>query len=243
MAGYGEFAGVYDLLTENVPYDEIAEYYDRIITSLGGGRRLLDMGCGTGSLSVRLAEMGYEVTGSDASADMLSVAAQKFGKVRWICQSMTETELYTAAETAVSTLDSVNHLLNKEEIFTCFKRLSENLTDGGLFVFDVNTVYKHREILGDNTFIYDVDGVYCAWNNTFRPGDNGVDIELDLFYENEDGSFSRGYESFGEIALSLGELTELLEKAGFTVERVYDYLTFDPPRDDSEKLLVAARKK
>ncbi|MDE6031719.1 MAG: methyltransferase domain-containing protein, partial [Oscillospiraceae bacterium] len=85
MAGYGEFAGVYDLLTENVPYDEIAEYYNSIITSLGGGRRLLDMGCGTGSLSVRLAEMGYEVTGSDASADMLSIAAQKSDKVRWIC--------------------------------------------------------------------------------------------------------------------------------------------------------------
>ncbi|MDE7194131.1 MAG: class I SAM-dependent methyltransferase [Oscillospiraceae bacterium] len=242
MAGYGEFAGVYDLLTENVPYDEIAAYYNSIITELGGGKRLLDMGCGTGSLTIRLADMGYEVVGADASADMLSVAARKSDKVRWICQSMTETELYTAAETAVSTLDSVNHLSDKGEISVCFQRLAENLTAGGLFVFDVNTVCKHREILGNNTFVYDIDGVYCAWNNTFRPEDNGVDIELDLFYENEDGSYSRGYESFGEIALTVGELTELLEDAGFEVVKIYDYLTFDPPRDDSEKLLIAARK-
>lgn len=242
MAGYGEFAGVYDLLTENVPYDEIAEYYNNIINSLGGGRLLLDMGCGTGSLTVRLAELGYRVIGSDASADMLSIAAQKSDKVRWICQSMTETELYSAAETAVSTLDSINHLAGRDEILACFQRLAENLTMGGIFVFDVNTVYKHREILADNTFIYDVDGVYCAWSNTFRPEDNSVDIELDLFYENEDGSYSRGYESFAETALPLEELTELLGKAGFGVEKIYDYLTFDPPRDDSEKLLIAARK-
>lgn len=242
MAGYGEFARAYDLLTENVPYDEIARYYDKIITSLGGGRRLLDMGCGTGSLTVRLAELGYEVTGADASADMLSVAAEKSDKIRWICQSMTELELYRAAETAVSTLDSVNHLADAGEMLACFKRLAQNLTAGGLFVFDVNTVYKHREILADNTFIYDADGVYCAWSNTFRPEDSGVDIELDLFFENEDGSYSRGYESFGEAALPLGELTELLGRAGFGVERVYDYLTFDPPRGDSEKLLIAARK-
>ncbi len=242
MAGYEEFAEVYDLLTENVPYDEIAEYYNNIITSLGGGKKLLDMGCGTGSLTVRLADMGYEVIGSDASADMLSVAAGKSNKVRWICQSMTETELYNPTETAISTLDSVNHLADKGEIFKCFEQLAQNLTTNGIFVFDVNTVYKHRKILADNTFIYDVDGVYCVWNNTFCPGDNGVNIELDLFYENEDGSYSRGYESFREIALTHEELTDLLGKAGFCVEMVYDYLTFEPPQDKSEKLLIAARK-
>lgn len=243
MAGYGEFAGVYDLLTENVPYDRIAAYYNKIIQSLGGGQLLLDMGCGTGNLTVRLAEMGYDVIGSDASSEMLTAAAGKSDRVRWICQSMTETELYGAVDVAISTLDSINHLEREEDIFSCFSRLSDNLIQGGLFVFDVNTVYKHREILADNTFIYDVDGVYCAWNNTFHLEDNSVEIDLDLFYENDDGSYERGYEGFREIALSLEKMTELLDRAGFSAELVYDYMTFDPPRADSEKLLIAARKR
>lgn len=243
MGGYGEFAGVYDLLTKNVPYEQIAVYYNKIIQSLGGGRLLLDMGCGTGNLTVRLSEMGYDVIGSDASSEMLTVAAGKSDRVRWICQSMTETELYGAADVAISTLDSINHLESEGDIFSCFSRLSDNLIQGGLFVFDVNTVYKHREILADNTFVYDIDGVYCAWSNTFHPGDNSVEIDLDLFFENDDGSYERGYEGFREIALSLERMSELLDRAGFSTELVYEYMTFDMPREDSEKLLIAARKR
>lgn len=247
MAGYGEFALVYDLLTENVPYDEIAEYYDRIITALGGKKRgglLLDMGCGTGNLTVRLAALGYDVIGSDASAEMLSIAAAKSGgSIRYICQSMTETELFGTADIAVSTLDSINHLESAEEIGECFSRLSENMTAGGLFLFDVNTIYKHREILAENTFVYDVDGVYLVWQNTFCPEDNGVDIDLDIFRENEDGSYERGFEGFREIALEQAEIEELLAKAGFETVAVYEYLTYNEPREQSDKLLFAARKK
>ncbi len=246
MSGYGEFASVYDLLTENVPYDEIAQYYNNIIEELGvSGRLMLDLGCGTGNLTLRLAEMGYDVVASDASAEMLTIASGKpcSGSVQFICQSMTETELYGSVDIAVSTLDSINHLDSAEDILTCFIRTAENMNDGGLFLFDVNTIYKHRNILSDNTFIYDVDGVYCAWSNTYDPSDEGVDIELDLFYENEDGSYDRGYESFREIALPQGQFEQLLETAGFEVLRVYEYLTENPPAEDSEKLLFAARKK
>ncbi len=242
MAGYKEFASVYDLLTENVPYDEIAEYYDEILTLLGAGRLLLDLGCGTGNLTVRMARLGYDVIGSDASEEMLSIAAGKSSEVRWICQSMTETDLYGAVDAAISTLDSINHLDTADDIARCFERVAMNMASGGVFVFDVNTIFKHREVLADNTFIYDVDGVYCAWQNTFCPGDNGVDIDLDLFFENEDGTYSRGGESFREIALCREDIEELLEKAGFKVERVYEYLTLDPPTENSEKLLFAARK-
>lgn len=242
MVGYSDFASVYDILTENVPYDEIAGYYNNILTSLGAGRLLLDLGCGTGSLTVRMARLGYDVIGSDASEDMLSVAAGKPSDVRWICQSMTETDLYGAVDAAISTLDSINHLDSADDIARCFERLAMNMKSGGVFVFDVNTIYKHREILAENTFIYDVDGVYCAWQNTYCPEDNGVDIDLDLFFENEDGTYSRGGESFREIALSREDMEALLEKAGFKTERVYEYLTFDPPTEKSEKLLFAARK-
>lgn len=242
MTGYGDFAEAYDALTFNVPYDEIADYYAKILGEMTDGKRLLDMGCGTGSLTVRLAERGFKAIGQDASPDMLTFAAAKSDKVEWICQKMEETELGEEVDAIVSTLDSVNHLPDRAAVERCFRRAAENLKNGGAFVFDVNTVRKHRETLGSNTFVYDVDGVYCVWTNTFDPTDNGVDIELDLFFEEEDGSYSRGGESFREIAFSERELREMLAAAGFEVVNVWEYLTFDAPNDMSDKLLIAAGK-
>lgn len=243
MCGYGEFAAAYDLLTFNVPYDEIADYYAEILCKMTSGKRLLDMGCGTGSLSVRLAERGFKVIGQDASTEMLSVAAGKSSEVMWICQNMEETDIGGEVDAVISTLDSVNHLDGREAFLNCFRQAAECLPGGGVFVFDVNTVYKHREILGNNTFIYDVDGVYCVWQNSFDPADNGVDIELDLFFENEDGTYSRGGESFREIAFSKDEYCQMLEKAGFEVVNILEYLTYNIPKDDSEKLLISAKKR
>lgn len=241
--GYGEFAEVYDLLTENVPYDEISEYYTKILQSITSGKRLLDMGCGTGNLTVRLAdEKGYSVIGQDASPEMLSIAATKSENVTWICQNMAETDIGEEVDCVISTLDSLNHLPNAEELRKCISAAAVSLKKGGAFVFDMNTIYKHREILGNNSFVYDVEGCYCVWSNTFCPEDNGVDIDLDLFFEEEDGRYSRGGESFREIAYTKEKVQDFLEKAGFEIVKVYDYLTFDPPEENSEKLVFAARK-
>lgn len=243
-AVYGEFAEVYDLLTFNVPYDELADYYAEILTRFGaGGGRVLDMGCGTGSLTVRLAERGFDMIGQDASSEMLTIAAEKSSAVMWICQNMEETEIGGTVGAVISTLDSVNHLESPDAVFECFRRAAECLESGGVFAFDVNTIFKHREILGNNTFVYDVDGVYCVWQNTFDERDNGVAIELDLFFENDDGSYSRGGECFREIALTVDEYRKLLEKAGFEVVSIWEYQTFDAPSESSEKLLVLSKKR
>lgn len=239
--GYGDFADAYDALTFNVPYDEIADYYEKILRSMTGGERLLDMGCGTGSLTVRLAGRGFDVIGQDASPDMLTFAAAKSSEVFWVCRKMEETELGERVDAVISTLDSINHLPDKAAVESCFERVAEILKSGGAFVFDVNTVYKHREVLAENTFVYDIDGVYCVWQNTFCPEDNGVDIELDLFFEEEDGSYSRGGESFREIAFTEEDMREMLDKAGFEVVNVWEYLTFDKPSPKSEKLMFAAK--
>ena len=240
--GYGDFAEAYDALTFNVPYDEIADYYAKIVHGMTSGTRLLDIGCGTGNLTVRLKERGFDVIGQDASPDMLTYAAAKSHDILWICRKMEETKLGEEVDAIVSTLDSINHLPGMTAVEECFHRAAENLKSGGVFVFDVNTVYKHREILGENTFVYDVEGVYCVWQNTFDPADNGVDIELDLFFEEEDGSYSRGGESFREVAFSEGELRQMLRNAGFEVVNVWEYPTFNAPNEKSEKLLFAARK-
>ena len=240
--GYGDFAEAYDALTFNVPYDEIAEYYNEILCSLTKGKRLLDMGCGTGNLSVRMTALGFDVIGQDASEEMLTIAAAKSTDIRWICQNMSETELGEPADAVISTLDSINHLQDADEMEKCFRAVSRNLKSGGVFAFDVNTIYKHREILGSNTFIYDVDGIYCVWQNEFDPADNGVGIELDLFFEEEDGVYTRGYESFREVAVSENELRRRLERAGFQIVDIWEYLTHGIPNERSEKLMVIARK-
>lgn len=244
MAGYGQFAQGYDLFTQNVPYDEIAAYYDGIITEYTERGLLADVGCGTGNLTEKMAALGYDVIAADASPEMLTIAVSKpHDGIQYICQSMTELDLYGEADAMISTLDSVNHLSDKSEIAAFFKSAAQNIRKGGVLAFDVNTPYKHEHILGGNTFVYDAEGAFCAWQNTFSPEDCGVDIELDLFFENEDGSWERSYESFREIALPESELCEMLESAGFEVLCVYDYLTKNAPAENSEKLMIAARKK
>lgn len=240
FGGYCDFADAYDALTFNVPYDELCAYYSQIIKRMTAGTRVLDLGCGTGNLTARLAKRGFELVGMDASEDMLKYAAQKSAEVMWICRSMEAGEFGVQADAVISTLDSVNHLPDRAAVERCFHGAAEALKGGGVFVFDVNTVYKHREVLADNVFVYDVDGVYCVWSNEFDASDNGVDIELDLFFEQPDGVYVRGGERFREIAFTEPQLRGMLEKVGFEVVNVWEYPTFNAPTDRSEKLLIVA---
>ena len=242
MNGYKDFAEVYDLLTENVPYDEIADCYAKLLGELTDGKRLLDVGCGTGNLTSRLKAKGFDIVGADGSAEMLSRAVAKAPDIFWVCQDMTRLCLGEEFDAVISTLDSINHLPKKSDIEKCFRKVNENLKTGGAFVFDANTVYKHCEILGNNTFVYDVEGVYCVWLNEYSEKDFGVSIDLDIFTEEPDGSYTRKGESFREIALEDDEMRELLQKCGFEVVRVCEYLTLGVPTENSEKLFYCARK-
>lgn len=241
VGGYCDFAEAYDALTFNVPYDKLAAYYSQIIKGMTKGTRVLDLGCGTGNLTVRLSERGFEAVGMDASEEMLKYAAQKSSEVMWICRSMEAEELGVRADAVISTLDSINHLPDHAAVERCFRGAAKVLSGGGVFAFDVNTIRKHREVLANNTFVYDVDGVYCVWQNTFEPADNSVLIDLDLFFEGEDRRYSRGEEHFRETAFSEREYREMLDAAGFKVVRVWEYLTTKELTAKSDKLLIVAR--
>ena len=241
---YTSFAEYYDSLTANIDYEEIAEYYNRLNEKFGGMKGiLLDLACGTGSLSVIFSRMGYDVIGTDISPEMLSIAVCKeHDRIEYLCQSMTELDMFGTIDGTVCSLDSINHLNDIDEVKKTFERVSLFSNKGTLFMFDVNTPYKHEHILADNTFVYDTDKVYCVWQNEYQ-GDGRTEIYLDFFAEDEEtGMYDRYSDDFSETAFPPEILETLLKEAGFEVCGCYEYLTENEPTAISEKLTFVARK-
>lgn len=245
---YGVFSEFYDALTANVSYDTVAQVLSSLLTRYGKSRGLLlDLACGTGSVSVRLAKKGYEVIGVDLSPEMLSEAQNKAysagQNILFLCQDMTKLDLYGTVDAAVCTLDGLCHLPDEESVFAALQKVSLFMNPGGVFLFDVNSVYKHRAVLGNNTFVYDTDDVYCVWQNTLLS--DGVTVQMDLdFFEptSDEGDYVRQSERFTERAYPRETLENLLKKAGFTVLDVFDGYSEKPAHDTSERLLFAVRK-
>lgn len=202
MSGYGPFSYFYDRLTLNISYKDRAEYFDRLI-KLHGGRKnlLLDLACGTGSLSEEFAKMGYDVIATDISQEMLNCALDKKFEsglpIQYLCQDMTELDMFGTIDVTICALDSLNHLSSKEDMQKAINKVSLFCEPGGLFIFDVNTPYKHKNILAENTYVYDLDDVYCVWQNSFAgTPDSRVNITLDIFERDDDGRFTRYGEEF-----------------------------------------------
>ena len=213
-AKYTAFAGFYDGLTQNVDYKKRAAYIAELLGRIGHNPGLtLDLACGTGSLTIELCRLGFDIFGADGSQDMLSIAQQKAcGEgldILFLRQKMQELDLYGTIDTCVCTLDSLNHLTVKSDVQKAFDKVSLFMNPGGVFLFDVNTVYKHREILGGNTFIYDTADVYCVWQNALDRDRDTVHITLD-FFEREGALYRRSGERFSERAYSHGELCTCL---------------------------------
>ncbi len=246
MSGYSAFSRFYDALTFNAGYAERADYIERMMRELRHDMGLsLDLACGTGSLTCELAARGADIYGIDASPDMLSEAMNKAQDnglpILFLCQRMQDIDLYGTIDTCLCTLDSINHLTDLRDVKRTFERVSLFMNPGGVFLFDVNTVYKHRHVLGDNTFVYDTSDVFCVWQNSLKEN-NIIQMELELF-ERDGGVYRRYTEHIRERAYEIGELTDALTAAGFSDIRVYDDMTFAPLLNDSERAVITARKK
>ena len=245
MSGYRDFAGFYDRLTEDVDYTARAAYFHRLIQRYAPpGKLLLDLACGTGSLSLALSKLGYDVIGVDGSYEMLSVAMGKKGEepVLFLCQDMDKLDLYGTVDVTVSALDSLNHITQPEQLQAVFDRVSLFTNPGGLFLFDMNTPFKHQEILADNAFVYDLDQLYCVWQNDLDEDGKNVTIHLDFFVPEEDGRYSRWEEEIQERAYTQEEVRGCVERAGLELLEVFHEDSQESPRPDSQRLVYLARK-
>lgn len=244
---YDDFSRFYDRLTDNVEYEKRADYFCRLLSMCGVTEGiLLDLGCGTGSMSVKMAEKGFDVIGVDSSIGMLNAAQQKMFEsgmqMLLLNQSMQEIDLYGTVDCAICVLDGINHLPSEADVRKAFEKVSLFMNKGGAFAFDVNTIYKHKNVLADNAFVYDCDDFFCAWQNNYNADDNSVDITLD-FFEEEDGVYYRSGESFSEKAYELSDISDWLAEAGFEVVGIYDDLTTENVKPDSERAVFLAKKK
>lgn len=247
MSGsYGSFAFYYDILTQNVNYQERANYICTLLSKLGHGAGLtLDLACGTGSLTIELCKHGLDIYGIDASMEMLSVARQKASEqnldILFLCQKMQKLDLYGTVDTVVCALDSVNHLTLERDVISAFQRISLFLNPGGYFIFDMNTIYKHKYILGDHVFIYDTEPVYCVWQNQYSEKNHRVSIMLD-FFERDGSVYRRNSERFYERAYSVEQMESWLGQSGLKLKAIYDDMTFEVPKEKSERLILVAEK-
>lgn len=241
---YNKFAYLYDELINDVDYGQWAEYYFKIFRRYGLSPTLgLDLGCGTGNMTLELSARGIDMTGVDASEDMLSVARRKSDNedILFLNQDMTSFELYGTVDFAVSSLDCINYITDKRELVKVFRLVNNYLNPGGLFIFDINTQHKLENVLGNNIFILENDKCFCSWQNEYDRRRKICDFYLTFFCKKGEG-YSRFDEVHSERAYSIEEITLLLEKAGMKLLRVYDNLSFDSPESKSERVFFVAQE-
>ncbi len=247
MGNYNNFSPFYDLFTLDVDYKARCEYLLKIFEKWDKRPTLLlDFACGTGNFSVQFAKRGIEVIGVDSSEGMLAIAMDKNrslkNKVLYLNQIGSELDLYGTVDGTVCCLDSLNHITNAEELQNTISKISLFLEQGRLFVFDMNTPYKHKEVLAGSSYKMRKSGVECIWNNALL--EDGLTVEIELGFTYKTGLFKRETvtEIIRERAYAIEEITNMLQKAGLRLEAVYGENTFSPPNEKSQRNIYVTRK-
>ena len=244
MDAYTVLAGSYDRLTRDVDYERWADYAQRHFAKQKCPvETVLELGCGTGSLTRLLARRGYAVTALDLSPDMLAVAEQKCRglNARFLCQDMTKFGWIGPVDAVVSGLDSVNYVTKPRKLLKMFQSVHENLSPGGLFLFDVKTPAA-LEGAGGQTYLDEDEDLFCVWRGEYSPKRRVCGYGLDLFVREADGSWSRSGEYHEERAYTMEELEGFLREAGFQHIKRYGDKTMRPPKEGAYRVFFAARK-
>lgn len=249
MEAYTSFAAVYDTFMDNIPYEEWGTYLKELLKEYEIEDGLvLDLGCGTGTMTEILAEAGYDMIGVDNAEDMLEIAMEKKVEsghdILYLLQDMREFELYGTVRAVVSICDSVNYITEEEDLLEVFRLVNNYLDPKGMFIFDFNTEYKYREILGDCTIAENRDACSFIWDNYYYEEEQINEYELSLFIQEEDSDLYRKYEeTHFQKAYTYETMWRLIEESGLEFVTAYDAFTHDAPTEKSERIYMIARER
>ncbi len=244
MEAYTGFAEVYDLFMDNVPYEPWSRYIISLLEEHNIPEGLvLDLGCGTGKITRLLSGAGYDMIGVDNSEEMLQQALeQEHENILYLCQDMREFELYGTVAAVVCICDSLNYILEEEELLQVFRLVNNYLDPGGIFIFDLNTLYKYRELLGESTICENRREASFIWENYFVEETGINEYDLTLFIRENSGLYRKYEETHIQRGYELETVIGLIREAGMEFAAVYDAFTREPPRADSERVYVIARE-
>ena len=246
MEAYTGFAEVYDVFQDNVPYEEWCSYVTGLLKEYQVMDGLvLDLGCGTGSLTGLMARSGYDMIGIDNSGEMLQIAMNKRNAsgldILYLLQDMRGFEQYGTVKAVISICDSMNYIMEYQELVEVFRLVNNYLDPKGVFIFDLNTEYKYRELLADNTFAEDREESSFIWNNFYDEEDKVNEYDLTLFVK--EGELYRKFEeTHYQRAYGLDQIQQAIRDGGMEFVAAYDACTRNPVQQDSERIYVIARE-
>jgi len=238
---YSDFAYVYDRLTKDIDYSKMADYIEVLFSEYATvkPKLLLDLACGTGSLTLELARRGYDMIGIDSSADMLNCALEKSAGLEvsplWVCQDMRSFELYGTVDAVVCTLDSLNYITDYSDLKSVFGLVKNYLNPGGLFIFDINTPYKFENILRDNFFYEIGEDITYIWQNSYDPATGICTFDLTFFVRESGELYRRLEEEQQQRAWSFEEIKAALGESGLKLIDILEQYTLNPPDEKSER--------
>ena len=246
MEAYTGFAEVYDVFQDNVPYEEWCSYVTGLLKEYQVMDGLvLDLGCGTGSLTGLMARSGYDMIGIDNSGEMLQIAMNKRNAsgldILYLLQDMRGFELYGTVKAVISICDSINYIMEYQELVEVFRLVNNYLDPKGVFIFDLNTEYKYRELLADNTVAEDREESSFICNNFYDEEDKVNEYDLTLFVK--EGELYRKFEeTHYQRAYGLDQIQQAIRDGGMEFVAAYDACTRNPVQQDSERIYVIARE-
>lgn len=245
MNSYSDFAYIYDeLMHRDIDYGKWTDYIENLFDMYGINPTLVcDLACGTGNMTINMAKRGYDMTGVDISKDMLNIAREKSASlpILYLNQSMENLDLYGTMGAFLCMIDGINYVISPKSLLKLFTRIKTCfIDDGGLFIFDISSEYKLKNIIGNNTFIHCTEDIFYTWQNRFIEKKNLSDMFL-TFFVKQGKCYRRFEERHLQRAYSEKELRYLLKKAGFSQIDTYGELTFSPPSKNCERIVFVCR--